>query len=210
VNLGLEDRHGLAADPHRRHARLGKLELHVHAAGAMQRVPLHAGKARAVAIAAQQPQLGEETAQQAMGVAAHRILGDAERRAEHARLSEVVGVAFQREDEVAGGTELGRQRREARHVRLEALQSLRGAHPDQQARSVLARDAQRHARIETPRVEGQGIEHRETLAVVELAAKYRGALANGDAPLLVAAAHFDVDDPRLGLLALAARRVMSP
>ena len=56
--------------------------------------------------------------------------------------------------------------------------------------------------------ERQGVEHREALAVVELAPERRRAAADGDAPVRVTAAHLDVDDAGLGFLPLPARRIV--
>src|SRR5215469_11286774 len=124
VDLGLEDRHGLAADPYRRRTRVRELQLHVDPARAVQRVALHPGEAGAIALAVQQPEVSEKPAEQAVRVTTHRILGDAERRAEHARLGEMISAGFQREHEITGGAELRRERGEAAHVGLEALECL--------------------------------------------------------------------------------------
>ena len=78
----------------------------------------------------QEPELREVGAEQSVRVAAHRILGDAERRAEHARLGQVIRlVGREGEHEIAGRAELRRQRREARQVGLEVLERLRRRAP---------------------------------------------------------------------------------
>ena len=166
-------------------------------------------KRGALAVAAEEPESRQVGTEQPVRVAAHRILGDAERRAEHARLGEVVARRRgEREDEVAGGADLCRERRESRQVGLEVLERFRAAHPDQQPRAGRADDARRHARVETLGGERQRIEHREAFAVVQLAADRRGAAADRDAAILIAAAHFDVHDAGLGFLPLPARRVV--
>src|SRR4029077_9925656 len=135
-DFGLEDRYGLAADPYPGQFAVLELEFDLDPAGAVQRVPLYAGEACPVAAARQQPELRQVGTEQPVGVAAHRVLGDAERRAEHARLGQVVGgIALHREHEVAGGTDLRRQGGEPPQVRLQVLQRLRAAHADQQARA---------------------------------------------------------------------------
>src|ERR1700747_1784628 len=90
LDLGLEDRHRLTADPYTGELAAGEFELDLHAAGTMQRVSLHAAKARALAVAGEEPEPGEVGAEQPVRVAAHRVLGDAECRTEHARFGEVI------------------------------------------------------------------------------------------------------------------------
>jgi hypothetical protein len=118
----------------------------------------------------------------------------------------IFGCRREREDEVAGGADLRRQSREARHVGLEVLEGLGPAHADQQPCTDRADDTQRHARVETLRGERQRIEHRETLAVVELAPERWGVAPDRDAAVFVAATNFHIDDAGLGLLALPAWR----
>src|ERR1700683_5514409 len=88
--LGLEDGHRLATDPHARQVVAGKFELHFDPPGAMQGVPLDPGEARALAAALEQPESRQVGAEQTVGVAAHRVFRDAQCRAEHARLGKVV------------------------------------------------------------------------------------------------------------------------
>ena len=84
-----------------------------------------------------------------MRVAAHRIFGDAERRAEHARFGEAAGQSMrQREDEEARGAELRGQRRQARVVGLELFELLGAAHADDETSARAADDAQRTARVD--------------------------------------------------------------
>src|SRR5580704_12249637 len=211
LDLGLEDRDRLAADPYPRQRLPGELQFHLDAPGAVQRVSLDAAEVGALAGLLQQTQLRQIGAEQTVRVAAHRVLVDAERRTEHARLGEVIAVfEGEREHEIAGGPELRGQGRQALHVGLQVLEWLGAAYPDKQARAGRAHDAQRYARIEAGGVECQGVEYREALAVVELAADLRRTAADGDTALGASAAHLDVDDAGLGLLALPARRVMAP
>src|SRR5205809_5423738 len=209
-DLGLEYRYRLADDPHACQGLAAEFKLDLDPSGPMQRVSLDAGEARALAAAREQSQLRQIRPEQPMGVAAHRILGDAERRAEHARLGQVVRRARREaEDEVAGRADLRRQSREAGEVGFQMLEGLGPAHPDHQPRAGLTDDTQRYAGVETLGGERQRIEHRESLAVVELAPHRRGAATNRDVTIRGGAADLDVDDPGLGLLALAARRLMT-
>src|SRR5882724_1278364 len=208
-DLGLEYRYRLAADPDAGQGFAAEFKLDLDPSGPMQRVPLDAGKVRALAAAREQLQLRQIGPEQPMGVPADRILGDAERRAEHARLGQMVrGVRREGEDEVAGRADLRRQRREPCDVGFQMLEGLGPAHSDQQARAAGTDDTQRYAGVETLGGERQRIEHREPLPVVELAPHGRGFAANRDAPIRLGAAYLDVDDPGLGLLALLARRVV--
>ena len=68
-----------------------EFQLHVDAAGAVHVMSLRAGELRGGARVRQQALLGEIGAEQAVRVAADRIFGNAERRAEHARLGEAAG-----------------------------------------------------------------------------------------------------------------------
>src|SRR5215469_1941775 len=168
-DLGLEYRHGLPADPHAGEVGSHEFELDLHASRAVERVPLNAGKAGTLAVAGEQSEAREIGAEQPVGIAAYRILGDAERRAEHARLGQVVrSIGRQREYEVAGRADLCRQCGEPREIGLQVLERLGAAHPDQQPRTGRADDARRNGRIETLGGERQRIEHRQALAVVQL------------------------------------------
>ena len=109
----------------------------------------------------------------------------------------------QREHEVARGAELRGQRGQPREIRLELLELLGAAHADHQARARAADDAHRAARVDVAGGERQRIEHREPLAIVELAAERRRGLAHGDAARVAFAAHLDVDDARFLALAHA-------
>ena len=106
------------------------------------------------------------------------------------------------------GADLRRERRQARQVGLEVLERFRPTYPDQQPRPGSSHDARRNPRVEALRGERQRVEHRKTLAVVQLAADRRWAAADRNAALLIAPAHFDVDDSSLGLLPLPARRLV--
>src|SRR6516162_3058407 len=171
---------------------------------------LHAAEACALAVAREQPEPRQIGAEQPVRIAAHRILGDPERRAEHARLGEVIArVGDEREYEITSGADLRRQRRQPGEVRLELLEGLGPAHADQQPRTRGTNDARRNAAIETLGGERQRIEHREPLAVVQLASDRRRATADGDAALLIAAAYLDIDDAGLGFLPLPARGVVA-
>src|ERR1700680_2429550 len=208
-DLGLEYRYRLAADPDGGQGFAAEFKLDVDPSGPMQRVPLDAGKVRALAAAREQPQLRQIGPEQPVGVAADRILGDAERRAEHARLGQMVrGARREGEDEVAGRADLRRQRREPCEVGFQMLEGLGPAHCDQQPRAARTDDTQRYAGVETLGGERQRIEHRESLAVVELAPHGRGVAADRDAAIRFGAPYLDVDDPGLGLLLLPARRVV--
>src|ERR1700704_262095 len=209
LDLGLEYRYRLAADPHGGEGLAAEFEFDFDPPGPMQRVPLDAGKARALAATREQPQLRQIGPEQPVRVAADRILGDADRRAEHARLGQVIrGARREGEDEVAGRADLRRQGREPCDVGFQMLEGLGPAHSDQQARAAGTDDPQRYARVEALGGERQRIEHRKSLAVIELAPHGRGVAANRDAPIRLGAAYLDVDDPGLGLLALLARRVV--
>src|ERR1700736_6272710 len=209
-DLGLEDRHGLATDPYAGEVGAGEFELDLDASGPVQGVSLNAGQARACAAAGEQPEVRKIRPEEPVRIAADRVLGDPECRTEHARLGQMVrGVRLEGEDEVARGADLRRQGREAREIGFELLQVLRPAHADQQPRAGRADDAQRQARVETLGGECQRIENRQALAIVELAPEERRRAADGDAAVLVVAAHLDVDDARLGLLALPARRLVA-
>src|SRR2546423_8108587 len=184
LDLGLEYRHRLADDPHAREGLAAEFELDLDPSGPMQRVSLDAGEARALAAAREQLQLRQIRPEQPVGVAADRILGDAERRAEHARLGQVVrGVRREGEDEVAGRADLRRQRREPCDVGFQMLEGLGPAHSDQQPRTARTDDTQRYAGVETLGGERQRIEHREPPPGVELAPHGRGFAANRDAPI---------------------------
>ena len=97
------------------------------------------------------------------------------------------------------------KRREPREIRLELLELFGAAHADHQARAGAADDAQRAARVDVAGRKGERVEHRETLAIVELAAERRRRLTNGDAARGAFTAHLDVDDAGLLPLAHAAR-----
>ena len=73
-----------------------------------------------------------------------------------------------------------------------------------------AHDAQRTARIQVIGGERQRIEHGQPLAIIQLAADRRSALADRDAAIFFDAAHLDIDDARLGFLADVARRAVPP
>src|SRR2546423_13320248 len=60
------------------------------------------------------------------------------------------------------------------------LEGLGAAHPDHQPRTGRPDDTQRYTGVETLGGERQRIEHRESLAVVELTPHRRGAAANRD------------------------------
>src|SRR5438309_2904832 len=208
-DLGLEYRYRLADDPDAGEGLAAEFKLDLDPSGPVQRVSLDAGEARALAAAREQLQLRQIRPEQPVGVAADRVLGDAERRAEHARLGQVVrGARREGEDEVAGRADLRRQRGEPGNVGFQMLEGLGPAHSDQQPRTARTDDTQRYAGVETFGGERQSIEHREPLAVVELAPDGRGFAANRDATIRLGALYLDVDDPGLGLLALAARRVV--
>src|SRR6266853_5341040 len=208
-HLGFEYRYRLADDPDAREGLAAEFELDLDPPGPMQRVSLDAGKTRALPAAREQPQLRQIGPEQPVGVAADRILGDAERRAEHARLGQVIrGARREGEDEVAGRADLRRQGREPCDVGFQMLEGLGPAHRDQQPCAARTDDTQRYAGVEALGGERRSIEHREPLAVVELAPHGRGFAANRDAPIRLGAAYLDVDDAGLGLLALLARRVV--
>src|ERR1700730_6447960 len=208
-DLGLEYRYRLAADPDAGQGFAAEFKLDLDPPGPRQRVPLNAGKVRALAAARDEAQLRQIGPEQPVGVTADRILGDAERRAEHTRLGQMVrGARREGEDEVTGRADLRRQRREPCEVGFQMLEGFGPAHSDQQPRAYRTDDTQRCAGVETLGGERQRIEHRESLAVVELAAHGRGAAANRDAAIRVAALYLDVDDPGLGPLSLPARRVV--
>src|SRR5207248_3014842 len=77
-----------------------EFELDLDPPGPVERCALDAGEAHPIAAAIEQLQLREVRPEQAVSVAAHRILGDAERRAEHARFGQMVrGTRCQGEDE---------------------------------------------------------------------------------------------------------------
>src|ERR1700728_146618 len=129
---GLEDRHRLAADPDALELAVREFELDLDASRAVQKVALDPREARASLLSREQSLLREVGAEQPVGVAAHRILGDAERRAEHARFDQVVvGAGGDREHEIARRPELRRQRREAAEVGLQVLERLGAAHSDE-------------------------------------------------------------------------------
>src|SRR5437763_14463829 len=103
LDLGLEYRHRLADDPDAGEGLAAEFELDLDPSGPVQRVSLDAGEARALAAAREQLQLRQIGPEQPVGVAADRILPDAERRAEHAHLGPG-GLRARREGEheVAG------------------------------------------------------------------------------------------------------------
>src|SRR5260370_24288555 len=114
LDLGLEYRSRLAADPHGGERLAAEFELDFDPPGPMERLPLDAGKARALAATREHPQLRQIGPEQPVGVAADRILGDAERRAEHARLGQGIrGARPEGADEVAGRADRRRQGPEA-------------------------------------------------------------------------------------------------
>src|ERR1700720_2707625 len=208
-DLGLEYRYRLAADPDAGKGFTVEFKLDLDPAGPMQRVPLDAGKVRALAAAREQLQLRQIGPEEPVGVAADRVLGDAERRAEHARLGQMVrGARREGEDEVTGRADLRRQRREPCEVGFQMLEGFGAAHSDQQPRAARTDDTQRYTGVEALGGERQRIEHRESLAVAGLAAHRRGGAANPDAAIRVVAPPLDVDDAGLGLLLLPARRVV--
>src|SRR5215468_10577413 len=83
LDLGFEDRHRLAADPHAREGVVAVFQLHFHAPRAVQAVSLDAAEAGELGATLQDAEVCEVGAEEPVGVAAHRVLGDAERRAEH-------------------------------------------------------------------------------------------------------------------------------
>src|SRR4029077_10411904 len=148
-DLGLEYRYRLAADPDAGQGFAAEFELDLDPSGPMQRVPLDAGKVRALAAARDEAQLRQIGPEQPVGVTADRILGDAQCRAEHARLGQMVRRArHQGEDEVAGRADLCRQRRKPCEVGFQMLERLGPAHSDQQPRAARTDDTQRYARVE--------------------------------------------------------------
>src|SRR5260370_32253646 len=143
-DLGLEYRYGLAADPDAGKGVAAEFKLDLDPSGPMQRVPLDAGKVRALTAAREQLQLRQIGPEEPVGVAADRILADAERRAEHARLGQMVrGARREGEDEVTGRADLRRQGREPCDVGFQMLEGLGPAHSDQQARAAGTDDPQR-------------------------------------------------------------------
>src|SRR4029077_11405767 len=161
-DFGLEYRYRLAADPDAGQGFAAVFKLDLDPSGPMQRVPLDAGKMRALAAARDEAQLRQIGPEQAVGVPADRILGDAERRAEHARLGQMVrGARREGEDEVAGRADLRRQRREPCEVGFQMLEGLGPAHSDQQPRAARTDDTQRYAGVEALGGERQRVEHRE-------------------------------------------------
>jgi hypothetical protein len=102
-----------------------------------------------IAVARQQTVMQQVRAEQAVRVAAHRVFGNADCGAEHARLREAaLDLRIEREHEVTGYAELRRERVEPVHVGLHLSQLLRGAHADQKTIARAADDADRAARIE--------------------------------------------------------------
>src|SRR5579885_175623 len=141
-DLGLEHGNRLPDDPDPGDASLFEIQLHLDPSWTVNILPLHAPEGGAAQIMVQKAVVSEVYAEQAVRVAAHRILADAEGRAEHARFGEVVVVAGREgEDEVAGSTDLCRQGRQAGHVGLQMLQRLRSTHADQQPCAARAGDA---------------------------------------------------------------------
>ena len=129
-----------------------------------------------------------------MSVAADRIFGNAERRTEHARFGEAASHGMrQREHEETRGAELRGKGREAGKVRLQLFELFGAAHADQQPRAGTADDAQRATRVDVAGREGERVEHGETFTIVQLAAERGRRLTYRDAPRVVFAADFDID-----------------
>src|SRR5215468_9855229 len=84
LDLGFENRDCLAADPHAGQCVVAVFQLNLDAPRAVQAVPLDAAEAGARGVALQNAQVREVGTEQPVCVAAHRVLRDAERRAEHA------------------------------------------------------------------------------------------------------------------------------
>src|SRR5919109_246503 len=125
LDIGLEYGHRLAADPDAAERVALEFELDLDPSGPVERGALDAAEAGALAVALEEAQVRQISPEQAVGVAAHRVLGDAERRAEHARFGQVVGgVRRQGEHEVTGRADLRRQRREPREIGFELLEGL--------------------------------------------------------------------------------------
>src|SRR5690349_9848866 len=72
-----------------------------------------------------------------------------------------------------------------------------------------ADNPERTADVQVIGGERQGIENGQTLAVVELSAERRGALADSNAAAFAGSANLDVHRPRLGLLPKMAWRILS-
>jgi len=124
-----------------------------------------------------------------VGVAADRILGDAERRAEHARLGQMVrGGRREGERRSSPAAPIcADQRREPCEVGFRCLEGLGPRTPISSRVPPRTHDTQRYAGVEALGGERQRIEHRESLAVVELAAHGRGVAANRDAAIRIGA-----------------------
>src|SRR6185437_16756547 len=104
---------------------------------------------------------------------------------------------LEREDEITGGSHLRRERRQPVDVGLEMFEHFRGADADQQSRAARAHDPQRTARIEVIGGERERIEDGAALAIVQLTAHRRRALADRAAAVLLLTADLDVNDTRL-------------
>ncbi len=114
----------------------------------MHLVSLNAGEGRPIVLRGQNAQAGEIQSQQSMGVAADRVLGDAQRGTEHPGLGQMVRSGRERKDEIAGGSDLRRERRQPIDVGFQMFQRFRAAHADEQSGAAGTDDAQRATRIE--------------------------------------------------------------
>src|SRR6185312_6479199 len=106
----------------------------------------------------------------------------------------MIAARGEREDEVAGGSNLRRQRRQPVDVRLEVLQGLLTAHSDDQSGAAGTDDPQWTAGIDVVSRQRQRVEHRQPLAIVQLAADRRRALTDGDATVDSVATDLDMHD----------------
>src|SRR5882757_7016772 len=114
------------------------------------------------------------------------------------------------EYEVTRRAQLRRQRGEPTQIRLEMFERVLVAHADHESRAARADDPQRAAWVEVIGGERQRVEYRQAFAIIQLAAHRRGALADGNAAILLNTAHFDVDNARFRLLSHVTRRTVPP
>ena len=186
----------------------GRLDFDFDDAGAVHPHALPAAEHDAAIFRCHQSVLHEIHAQHAVGIAADRVLGDAERRHEHSRLGADDAIVLgEREHEITFGADVRREPCELLEIRLDRAEQLRGLQADQQSRAALGEDLQRAVDVQARAGDAERVQHLAAVMIRQDRAERRRVLSDADAQVAVDFRHLDLDDAGAGALAQLAARL---